>query len=150
MLAGAAEDEQLLDDRRQPVDLAQGATPAASRSSVDVAKCSISSSCRRRPVSGVRSWWEESATNSRWLSIIRPTRPVISLKLRASVRCSVVPSTVARAVQIAGGDLVGGVGEPADRPGDPLRDQGAGDRPEREDGEPEQDDARPPSGGRRR
>ena len=112
------------------------------------ARCWISSICRRRPVSGVRSWWEESATNSRWLSSIRPTRPVISLKLRARVRCSVVPSTGARASRSPGRDRVGGVGESPDRSGDPLGDQGAGDHAEGEHRQAEQDDPddRPPHG----
>ena len=84
-----------------------------------------------------------------WLSSIRPTRSVISLKLRASERCSALPSTGARASRSPAATSSRGVGEPADRPRDPPRDQGPGDHPEGEDDEREQHDARPPSGGRR-
>ncbi len=40
---------------------------------------------------GVRSWWEASATNWRWLCRASSSLPVIRLKARASVRCSLEP-----------------------------------------------------------
>ena len=51
----------------------------------------------RRPVSGVRSWCDASATNSVWARSARASRSVIRLNERASERCSRLPSTSARA-----------------------------------------------------
>ena len=94
---------------------------SAARSSVARAIAASSSSRSRSPVSGVRSWWEASATNSCWPRSSRPTRPVISLKVRASERCSVLPSTGARASRSPRRDAVARRVEPADRPRDLLR-----------------------------
>ena len=58
-----------------------------------------SSRRRRRPVSGVRSWCEASATKSRW-ALQQPRDPVGHLVERlASERCSRLPSTAARAAR---------------------------------------------------
>ncbi len=56
-----------------------------------------SSSRSRSPVSGVRSWWDASATKSRCASTIRCTRAVISLNACPTSRCSRDPSISTRA-----------------------------------------------------
>ncbi len=51
----------------------------------------------RRPVSGVRSWCDAFATNSRCPRSVLAMRSVMSLKAVATSRCSAEPSTLARA-----------------------------------------------------
>ena len=51
----------------------------------------------RRPVSGVRSWCDAFATNSRCPRSVLAIRAVMSLNAVATSRCSVEPSTLARA-----------------------------------------------------
>ena len=48
-------------------------------------------------MSGVRSWCEAFATNSRWAFSVRPSRSVMSLNAVATSRCSLEPSGRARA-----------------------------------------------------
>ena len=82
------------------------------------------SSRSRSPVSGVRSWWEASATKSCWTRSSRFTRWVISLKVRASERCSVLPSTATLASRSPSATRRGGAVEAPDRAGDLLRRSG--------------------------
>ncbi len=72
----------------------------------------------------------------------------MSLNVRASDCCSAVPSTVARARQVALGDAPRGAVEPQHRPGDLARHHPARDEPEAEHEQPDQREAdpRPPDG----
>ena len=76
------------------------------------------SASSRSAVTGVRSRWERSATAARSAassSLIRSARP---LSARASSSVSSVPRTPARAAEVAAAELVGDVGDLAERLGE--------------------------------
>ena len=90
---------------RRPGRAAAARRPSRTRRSTSASAASISSrspvaraSSRRRrmPLSGVRSWCEASATNSRWPATSRSSRAAISLNVRARPCCSAEPSTGTR------------------------------------------------------
>ena len=89
------------------------------------------SSRSRRPVSGVRSWCDAFATNSRWPRSVVAMRSVMSLNAVATSRCSVEPSTFARASRSpsvhaprGAGEAAEGLGERAgEEPGDHQAEQ---------------------------
>ena len=75
---------------REAIDLADRGVELSA--GFRVGRCALASSRRkRRPVRGVRSWCEASATNSRCAANRRATRSVISLNERESERCSGCP-----------------------------------------------------------
>ena len=73
------------------------------------------SSRSRRPVSGVRSWWDALATNSRCARSARASRAVMSLKAEATSCCSDEPSTRARASRSPPATRRAVAGEPPQR-----------------------------------
>ncbi len=70
-ILGAAQHEQLVDDRGETVDLGGARRRARRRRRRRTPAARASSRRSRSAVSGVRSWWEASATNSRWAPISR-------------------------------------------------------------------------------
>ena len=91
-----------------------------------------SSRRRRRPVSGVRSWCEASATKSR-CALQQPRDPVGHLVERAGQRALLAAALELGArAQIAVRDAARDLLEPLQRPADLRRDQRARDQPERE------------------
>ncbi|HEX6619997.1 MAG TPA: histidine kinase dimerization/phospho-acceptor domain-containing protein, partial [Solirubrobacteraceae bacterium] len=80
-------------ERAQRVDADAQAAGSAWCAPAESTWARASSRRRRSPVRGVRSWCEASATKSCWLRTRRATRPVMSLKVRASARCSALPSS---------------------------------------------------------
>ena len=149
--------------RRSPARLSASSSPTvwARRSTSTIAASSsaatsplgssawASSRRRRSPVSGVRSWCEASATKSRWAPSSRSSRLVISLNEAASERCSRLPSTSARAVEVALRHAPGHLLQPADRPADLGRDHRAGGETERQHDQPDQRSPRTGRGGPR-
>ncbi len=119
---------------------------AASRSSACcgvVGSLRASSSRSRSPASGVRSWWEASATNCRWTASSVCSRAVIALNDCASARCSVLPSICARTLRSPPGDAPRGVVQAQDRARDAPGDHDARDEPEREHEQPDQAEREP-------
>ena len=97
VLAGAAQDQKLVDHLREPVHLGQPRVePLGSRSSVGRRLAQL---LELQPQPGQRRAQLVGGVGDevRWLRSSRATRSVISLKLRASERCSVLPSTGALA-----------------------------------------------------
>ena len=124
-LAAAAQDEQLLDRVREPVDLGDRRVelvrrrPRAQRPGL--------LEPQSQPVSGVRSWCEASATKSRCARSSREIRSVISLNESASERCSRLPSSRRPRGQVAVRDATGDRLEAPDRPSDAGRDHRSGE-----------------------
>ena len=142
-LAGAAEHQQVVDDLGEAIDLAEAGVEVLgllrahrlaarlleAQAQARRAACAAGARRRRRTPAGRRA-----ASRS---------RSVISLNVRASDRCSVLPSTDRARAEVAAGDALGGLVEPPDRPGDAARDDRAGDEPEAEHERPDEAEREP-------
>ena len=129
---GTAEKQQLLDDRREPVDLGGAGVELEPSLGRSPPRARASPMRSRSAVSGVRSWWEASATNSRW-AMSMPLHATGHLVERAaSERCSELPSTGRARGEVAARDPLRGVLQTAQRQRDLARDQTAREQPEQQ------------------
>ena len=131
LVALARERQQRGQQAREPLDLLLGGLELRLRLA-DRPSRRADSSRSRSPVSGVRSWCEALATNSRWAASTVPSRSAMSLKAAATSRCSVAPVDLGPRFEVAGLDPPRRGGELAQRPRERARQEPREREPEDE------------------